>query len=111
METDTLDPQTTSPRPGRDQLINDFKTVIADAEAILRASASQSGESLAALRQKAEESLASAKVKLAEAQAVATEKGRAAVQATDQYVHDSPWTAVSIAAGVGLLVGILLNRR
>lgn len=111
METDTLDPQTTSPRPGRDQLINDFKTVIADAEAILRASASQSGESLAALRQKAEESLANAKVKLSEAQAVAAEKGRAAVQATDQYVHDSPWTAVSIAAGVGLLVGILLNRR
>jgi ElaB/YqjD/DUF883 family membrane-anchored ribosome-binding protein len=111
MDTNTLDAQNTTTQTPKDQLITHFKTVIADAEAILRASASQSGESLAALRQKAEESLAVAKDKLTEAQTLATEKGRAAVQATDRYVHESPWTAVSIAAGVGLLVGILLNRR
>jgi ElaB/YqjD/DUF883 family membrane-anchored ribosome-binding protein len=108
MDTNTLESQATATK---DQLIQHFKTVIADAEAILKASATQSGESLAALRQKAEESLSVAKVKLTEAQALATEKGRAAVEATDRYVHESPWTAVSIAAGVGLLVGILLNRR
>jgi len=26
-------------------------------------------------------------------------------------VHESPWTAVGVAAGVGLIVGILLGRR
>jgi ElaB/YqjD/DUF883 family membrane-anchored ribosome-binding protein len=111
METNTLDAQSTTTQTTKDQLITHFKTVIADAEAILKASATQGGESLAAMRQKAEESLTVAKEKLTEAQTMATEKGRAAVEATDRYVHDSPWTAVSIAAGVGLLVGILLNRR
>jgi len=38
-------------------------------------------------------------------------KTRAAAKATDAYVHESPWTAVGIAAGVGLLVGVLIGRR
>jgi ElaB/YqjD/DUF883 family membrane-anchored ribosome-binding protein len=29
----------------------------------------------------------------------------------DHQVHENPWTAVGIAAGVGLIVGILLGRR
>jgi len=33
------------------------------------------------------------------------------VTATDDFVHDSPWQAVGIAALVGALVGILVTRR
>ena len=29
----------------------------------------------------------------------------------DDYVHDHPWQAVGVAAGVGLLIGLLLNRK
>ncbi|HUG72318.1 MAG TPA: hypothetical protein VMK82_02730, partial [Steroidobacteraceae bacterium] len=29
----------------------------------------------------------------------------------DKYVHDNPWTAVGVAAGVGVLLGVLLSRR
>ena len=36
-------------------------------------------------------------------------KGRAEV--LDGYVHDNPWTAVAIAGGVALLVGLLMGRR
>ena len=36
---------------------------------------------------------------------------RAAARATDVYVHESPWTAIGVAAGVGLLVGLILGRR
>jgi len=39
------------------------------------------------------------------------ERTRAAAQATDDYVHDNPWQAVSIGAGVGFLVGFILGRR
>jgi ElaB/YqjD/DUF883 family membrane-anchored ribosome-binding protein len=35
---------------------------------------------------------------------------RAAV-ATDEYVHENPWTAIGVAAAVGLLVGVLLGQR
>jgi ElaB/YqjD/DUF883 family membrane-anchored ribosome-binding protein len=33
------------------------------------------------------------------------------VRATDDYVHEHPWRAVGVAAAVGFLVGLLVNRR
>lgn len=95
----------------KEQLISDFKVVIADAEALIKATANQGSEAVANLRVKAEESVAVAKVKLAEAQEVLIEKGRIAAKATDDYVHEKPWHAVGIAAGVGLVVGLLIGRR
>lgn len=111
MDNNPLNPTAALPEVTKEQLIADFKVVIADAEAILKASASQSGEQLAALRVKATESLAVAKEKLAEAQVLAKQKGLIAAAATDRYVHESPWVAVGVAAGLGLVVGALLNRR
>lgn len=95
----------------KEQLISDFKVVIADAEALIRATANQGGEAVVNLRAKAEESLAAAKVKLADAQDALIEKGKIAAQATDDYVHEKPWHAVGIAAGIGLVVGLLIGRR
>lgn len=95
----------------KEQLIQDFKVVIADAEALIRATANQGGEAVANLRVKAEESVAAAKEKLAEAQDALIEKGRVAAKATDDYVHEKPWHAVGIAAGIGLVVGLLIGRR
>lgn len=95
----------------KEQLISDFKVVIADAEALIKATANQGGEAVVNLRAKAEESLAAAKVKLADAQDALIEKGKVAAQATDDYVHEKPWHAVGIAAGVGLVVGLLIGRR
>jgi ElaB/YqjD/DUF883 family membrane-anchored ribosome-binding protein len=95
----------------KEQLIRDFKVVIADAEALIKATANQGGEAVANLRVKAEESVAVAKEKLAEAQDALVEKGRIAAKATDDYVHEKPWHAVGIAAGVGLVVGLLIGRR
>jgi len=95
----------------KEQLISDFKVVIADAEALIKATANQGGEAVVNLRAKAEESLAAAKVKLADAQDALVEKGRVAAKATDDYVHEKPWHAVGIAAGVGLVIGLLIGRR
>ncbi len=95
----------------KEQLISDFKVVIADAEALIRATANQGGEAVGNLRAKAEESLAAAKVKLADAQDALIEKGKVAAQATDDYVHEKPWHAVGIAAGIGLVIGLLIGRR
>jgi ElaB/YqjD/DUF883 family membrane-anchored ribosome-binding protein len=33
------------------------------------------------------------------------------LQATDDYVKGNPWTAVGIAAGVGILIGFLFGKR
>jgi len=95
----------------KEQLIHDFKVVVADAEALLKATAGQGGEAMAAMRAKAEESLATAKVKISEAEAVLVAKTKAAAKVTDEYVHVHPWQAIGIAASVGMVLGLLIGRR
>jgi ElaB/YqjD/DUF883 family membrane-anchored ribosome-binding protein len=93
------------------QLVAEFKAVIADAEALIKATANQGGEKVDQLRSQAEASLASAKDKLEDLHEDLIEKGREAVKATDDYVQENPWKAVGIAAGIGLVVGLLVSRR
>jgi ElaB/YqjD/DUF883 family membrane-anchored ribosome-binding protein len=38
-------------------------------------------------------------------------RAREAASQVDHQVREHPWTAVGVAAGVGLLVGILVGRR
>jgi len=95
----------------REQLIADFKAVVADAEALLRATANQGGEELAAIRARAEESLRVVKARIVEEQVALLVKTKEAAKATDAYVHENPWKAVGVAAGFGLLIGLLSGRR
>jgi ElaB/YqjD/DUF883 family membrane-anchored ribosome-binding protein len=36
-------------------------------------------------------------------------KTKAAAEATDAYVHENPWKVVGMAAGLGLIIGLLLR--
>jgi ElaB/YqjD/DUF883 family membrane-anchored ribosome-binding protein len=63
------------------------------------------------VRAKAEESLRIAKARMADAQEALLAKTREAAKATDVYVHENPWKAVGVAAGVGLVIGLLIGRR
>ncbi|MCZ7654646.1 MAG: hypothetical protein M5R42_10755 [Rhodocyclaceae bacterium] len=38
-------------------------------------------------------------------------KTRLVARATDDYVHDNPWRSIGIAAGIGLVIGLLIGRR
>ena len=95
----------------KDKLMNDLRVVIADAEELLRATAGQAGDKLGDLRAKAQDHLASAKIKLADAEAAVVDKAKQAGRVADDYVHDNPWGAVGVAAGIGFLVGLLIGRR
>jgi ElaB/YqjD/DUF883 family membrane-anchored ribosome-binding protein len=94
----------------RRKLVADLKAVVADAEELLMASASQTGERITAARAKAEESLKAAKARLAEQEGAAMAKTRAAVRCADDYVRTNPWKAVGIAAGVGFVLCLLATR-
>jgi ElaB/YqjD/DUF883 family membrane-anchored ribosome-binding protein len=95
----------------KDQLIADFNVVVADAEALLKATANQGGEKLAEVRARTEESLRAVKTRLAEAQDALLAKTKEAARVTDVYVHEKPWNAIGVAAGLGLLIGFLMGRR
>lgn len=95
----------------REQLMSDFNRVVTDTEALLRSMAGVTGDKALALRASVEENLKMTKERLREMQAAAAEKTAAAAKATDEYVHDNPWTAVGIAAAVGVIVGLIISGR
>lgn len=95
----------------QEKLVSDIKSVISDAEEMLSATADQTGEKVASLRARVQVRLHDAKVRLGEAETVLVAKTKAAAKATDAYVHESPWTAIGVAAGLGLLLGLAIARR
>ena len=95
----------------KEKLITDFKVVVADAEELLRATANQAGDKATELRATIQARLAEAKVRLAEAEVALVDKAKLAGRAADDYVHDNPWRSVGIAAGFGLVIGLLIGRR
>jgi ElaB/YqjD/DUF883 family membrane-anchored ribosome-binding protein len=48
--------------------------------------------------------------KLTQAQRAVRDRTRECVNATDAYVHEYPWIAVAVGAGIGLVVGVLIAR-
>lgn len=94
----------------KEKLMQDLRVVVSDAEELLRATANQAGEKMSAARERIQENLAATKERLAAAQHQAAVKTREAAKATDAYVHENPWKAVGIAAGVGLVIGMLISR-
>jgi ElaB/YqjD/DUF883 family membrane-anchored ribosome-binding protein len=95
----------------KEKLIADFKVVVADAEELLRATANQAGDKATELRARIQSRLADAKIRLADAEAVVVDKAKLVGRAADDYVHDNPWRSVGVAAGFGLLIGLLIGRR
>jgi ElaB/YqjD/DUF883 family membrane-anchored ribosome-binding protein len=94
-----------------DKLVADLKVVVADAEELLRATASAAGDKASAARARMEDSVRAAKVKLSKAQDVMADQAKATAQAADDYVHAHPWKAVGFGAAIGLILGMLISRR
>ncbi|MGB5081938.1 MAG: DUF883 family protein [Burkholderiales bacterium] len=91
----------------RGKMADDLKMIVSDGEELLQAAASASGDGFTAARAKFAERVMSAKARLADAVQPAVAKAGQA----DDYVHASPWTAIGVAAAVGMLVGFLAARR
>lgn len=95
----------------QERLVSAIRTEISDVEDVLSATSDQVGEKILRLRERMQRRLSSAKLRLAEAEERLVAKTKAAARATDDYVHESPWTSIGIAAGVGVMVGLLFGRR
>lgn len=95
----------------KERLMADVNAVLVDAEELLRQAAHASGEQAAELRRRAQSAISNAKARLGDAEARVVEQARSAAKATDGWVHDHPWTAVGVAAGIGFLAGLVINRR
>ena len=95
----------------REKLVDDFSAVLTEAEDLLKRAANESGERAKDLRSQVEAKLLAAKLRLQEIEGEAVDRARVAARVTDDYVHDNPWQAIGVAAAVGFVAGLLMNRR
>lgn len=94
----------------KDQLIEDIKSVVADADDLLRKAKTSSAEGYSAVRVELEDRLANSIVRLQEVQEELKSRARQAARATDEYVHDNPWKSMGYVAVAGLIIGLLITR-
>jgi len=87
-----------------EKLMADLRVVISDAEELLKATAGQAGAKVDEARARAQESVRAARAHLEQA-------GAAGVHEIDAQVRANPWAAVGIAAGVGLVLGLLMRGK
>lgn len=101
-----------TPEPGsREALAQSLRHVLSEAEHLLKSAHNAGGEQFKAARERFEEQLRSAKLELNDLETVAIENAKRAARATDQAVHEHPYAAMGIAAGIGALIGMLIARR
>lgn len=95
----------------KERLVSDLKALVEDAEELLKATANQAGERIGVARQKIEQSLIEGKKALADAEKTLRAKSKECAEIADDYVRENPWTAVGIAAGIGLVLGLLIRGK
>lgn len=90
---------------------SDMKALVRDAQAMLTAAANLTGEKADELRNRGMEMLDRALGKASQVPSQAVVKGKELAHTADVYVKDNPWRTMAVAAGVGLLLGMLLSRK
>ncbi len=95
----------------KDKLMADLRVVISDAEGLLKMTADEMSENAVDIRSRVKSRLDQAKLDLIHLQETAVAKVKAAGHAADEYVHESPWKSIGIAAGASLVIGLLIGRR
>ncbi|HET6619502.1 MAG TPA: DUF883 family protein [Dongiaceae bacterium] len=94
-----------------DDLVDEFSNLVEAMEDVFAAAAEDGGEKLSELKGQAEASLRKARAQLGMVEKKALAKARKFAADSDDYVHENPWTAIGVGAGIGLLLGLLIGRK
>jgi len=97
--------------PSTRQLMDDLRAVVADAEALLQATAHDAGERAKDARTRVNGSVEQARKRLEELEHELGAEAKALANGANHWVRDNPLQSLGIAAAVGVVIGVLLNRR
>jgi ElaB/YqjD/DUF883 family membrane-anchored ribosome-binding protein len=89
----------------------EIKNLISDVEDLMARIADLKDADVVRVRDKVQRTVASAKQSLAEGADSLRRQAQSVADTADDYVRESPWQAIGIAALVGAVVGILATRR
>lgn len=95
----------------RERVMADLRTLAADAEALLRATAHDATDAAKEARVRLTAGLEKAKATYDDLQAQGFESAKAAARKADQTVRAHPYESIGVAFGVGVLLGALLRRK
>ena len=89
----------------------EIKNLIADVEDLMARIADLKDADVVRVRTKVQRAVDATKQSLAEGADAIRQQAQSVANTADDYVRDSPWQAVGIAALIGAVVGILATRR
>ena len=90
---------------------NEIRNLIADVEELVARIADLNDADVVRVRSKVMNAVSAAKETLTEGADTLRRQAHKALSGADDYVRESPWAAVGLAAVVGAIVGILVARR
>ena len=93
----------------RNKLMRDLKTVIDDAQVVLKEAAQSSTEYVTDIPAYLEKKLGRVNNNFHRARAAIEQKAKFVTGATDRYVKENPWKSAAYVTAASLLVGILIN--
>jgi len=89
---------------GGGQIAEELRTLVSDAEALLRSTTNAGG---AEVQQRAQATLQDLRARLSALEDTVRSRARD----VDSYVRDNPWQAVAVVGGIALLLGLAMGRR
>jgi ElaB/YqjD/DUF883 family membrane-anchored ribosome-binding protein len=95
----------------KDVAADEIKNLIADVEDLVARIADLNDADVASVRDKVVSAVAAAKESLADRTDTLKRQAQNVWSEADDYVRESPWVAVGLAALVGAVAGILVARR
>lgn len=107
MNANTEDFDSRAEQVNREKLVQDLKTVVRDAEDLIKATAGELSEKTKEARQRLTSAVETAQHTLTDFEA----RARAGARATDKLIRENPYPSLGIAFFGGLLLGALINRR
>jgi len=102
-------PANTTRRP--EELLDEFKSLLHQGQELLNATTHLSGEALSTVRDRFQFKWDGARSRLNDFQLTAKERSQRARELSATYVHDHPWWAITVATGIGVLIGYSLNKK
>ena len=94
-----------------DKLMDDLLLIMANAEELINATASQTSAAAVTARERIQENLNTVKHSILTAEKSLIKQARHATDVTEQYVNDNPWKLIGMSAFAGVIVGMLISRR
>ncbi|WP_044891610.1 DUF883 family protein [Opitutus terrae] len=98
-------------RQAREQVMEDLRALVADADLLVRATAGDVSEKAGQARERLAATLERAKASYIDLQEQSFRAARQALSKTDETIRTHPYESLGVGFGLGLLVGFLLRRK